>query len=344
MNINPVISLPVSADLSAYSHVGVKLTSTGIALAGSGDRVIGTMIRGNAVAANTGDTVIGRSASVQLATGTGLHFITIANSTAIAMGDELEQWPNGRYGKRGGVITGTGEADDDLITIAGHGLTAGTPLTLVTGTGGAGLTVGTTYYVIATGLTADVFSVAATAAGSAVNISTDYSVLSFRLGSTAGAAGIAVDSAPASNIGGQINALLFASSPSDGIEVLTVARTLTTADSGKTFFLALAGGFTVTLPATASSAGCRFTFIAKVSPTTAYIITSAGGSSGDDIVGWPSNIGGADSVADGNAAGDLLNFVANTALAGDMAEFFCDGTFWYVRAHAKAINALTITG
>jgi hypothetical protein len=90
-----------------------------------------------------------------------------------------------------------------------------------------------------------------------------------------------------------------------------------------------------------TTAGFRATFIVKTSPTTAYTLT---GATADKIVGWPSNIGGADSVADGNAAGDVLNFVANVALAGDMAELWMDGAFYYFRAHAKAINAITITG
>jgi hypothetical protein len=120
---------------------------------------------------------------------------------------------------------------------------------------------------------------------------------------------------------------------------LVTTKTVTAQESGTTFMLNLAGGFTVTLPSVA--AGLKYTFIAGTSPTTAYIILSA---DADKVVGWPSNIGGADSVADGNAAGDQLAFVANTALAGDWAEFISDGSFWYVRAHSKAINALAITG
>jgi len=122
-------------------------------------------------------------------------------------------------------------------------------------------------------------------------------------------------------------------------ETVTTTNTILASENGKTFFLNAAGGFTSTLPTAA--AGLRFTFIVKTNPTTAYIVAAA---TADTIVGWPSNIGGADSVADGNALGDQLNFAANTALAGDMAEFFSDGTYWYVRAHAKAINAITITG
>lgn len=124
-----------------------------------------------------------------------------------------------------------------------------------------------------------------------------------------------------------------------GAEILTAARVLTAADTEKTFFLNLAGGFDVTLPAQA--VGLHFTFIVKTAPTTAYTITSA---VSDTIIGYPGNVGGADSVADGNAAGDVINFVANVALAGDMVELWGDGTSWFARAQAKAINALTITG
>lgn len=132
----------------------------------------------------------------------------------------------------------------------------------------------------------------------------------------------------------------WAASGLNNIETLTAARVLVAGDSGKTFFLSLAGGFDVTLPAL-TTAGFHATFIVKTSPTTAYTLT---GATADKIVGWPSNVGGADSVADGNALGDVVNFVANTALAGDMAELWMDGAFYYVRAHAKAINAITITG
>lgn len=143
------------------------------------------------------------------------------------------------------------------------------------------------------------------------------------------------------NLGGGTTWYVTAGGAAAGqVEVLTAARVLTVADNGKTFFLSLAGGFDVTLPALATGA-FHATFIVKTNPTTAYTLT---GATADKIIGWPSNVGGADSVADGNALGDVVNFVANVALAGDMAELWMDGAFYYVRAHAKAINAITITG
>lgn len=125
-------------------------------------------------------------------------------------------------------------------------------------------------------------------------------------------------------------------------QTLITTTTLTAADSGKPFFLNLAGGFTVNLPSVAF--GLKFTFIVKTAPTTAYILLAEAVADHDTIIGWPINVGGADSAADGNAAGDQINFVANVSLPGDRVDLECDGAFWYARATAKLINAITITG
>lgn len=78
------------------------------------------------------------------------------------------------------VVTGaTIEADDNLVTKASHGLVAGDRVTFTALTGGTGLTVGTTYYVIAGGLTSTKFAVSATSGGSAVNVTVDYSAASY---------------------------------------------------------------------------------------------------------------------------------------------------------------------
>ena len=53
----------------------------------------------------------------------------------------------------------------------------------------------------------------------------------------------------------------------DSMEVLASARTLSNEDSGKTFFLNLAGGFDVALPP--PELGLVFEFVVKTAPTTA---------------------------------------------------------------------------
>ena len=74
------------------------------------------------------------------------------------------------------------EADDDLITAAGHGLVAGDTVIFEADTGGALpaiLTADTQFYVIASGLTTSVFRVATTLGGSTVNIATDGTGVTF---------------------------------------------------------------------------------------------------------------------------------------------------------------------
>jgi len=123
---------------------------------------------------------------------------------------------------------------------------------------------------------------------------------------------------------------------------LTAAATLTESQSGQTFFLNLAGGFTVTLPAPTD--GVEFEFIVGTAPTTAYIIANSAGSSGDTIIGYPVASVASDQTANGNAAGDQINFVANTALPGDSVYLISDGTNWYAKLLGKANGAITITG
>ncbi len=124
-------------------------------------------------------------------------------------------------------------------------------------------------------------------------------------------------------------------------QTLITTRVLTAADSGKTFVLALAGGFTVTLPALA--AGLTFKFIVGVDPTTAYIIASA---AGDDIA----LVGAA---ADGNAvvinsagfSADQVNLVASTAVIGDTVTIDSVGTLgWAAQALVKVGGGVTISG
>lgn len=129
---------------------------------------------------------------------------------------------------------------------------------------------------------------------------------------------------------------------SSSVETLTAADTLTAEDNGKVFFLNLAGGFTVTLPAVASSAGYRVKFVVITAPTTAYIVASA---EGDNI------FGGFDTSADGTAVdsevtggADQVNFVASTAVIGDYLELVSDGTSWYAGGHCNVAAGMTLTG
>lgn len=73
----------------------------------------------------------------------------------------------------------TGSAATDLITKTAHGLVAGDRVYFTTLTGGTGLSLNTNYFVIATGLTADAFAVSTTSGGAAVDITVNYTVVSY---------------------------------------------------------------------------------------------------------------------------------------------------------------------
>lgn len=153
--------------------------------------------------------------------------------------------------------------------------------------------------------------------------------------------GVAFDSTPANSLGGLVRAILFANGGGEGKTQTFAAfpQTLVGSDNGSTIYLNLAGGGTINLPAVA--AGLKFKFVVKTAPTTAYIIVST---PTDIIIGYPVASDGSDQTANGNTAGDQLNFVANVSLPGDSAVFECDGTNWYVAAQGKATGAITITG
>lgn len=80
------------------------------------------------------------------------------------------------------VVTGaTATASTDLINKTSHALTSGTALYFTILTSGTGLTLNTTYYVLAAGLTANAFAVGLTPGGAAVNITVDYTVVQYSL-------------------------------------------------------------------------------------------------------------------------------------------------------------------
>ena len=107
---------------------------------------------------------------------------------------------------------------------------------------------------------------------------------------------------------------------------LSSASTLSADDSGKTFLLALAGGFTTTLPAAAE--GVTYRFIVSVAPTTAYIIVTD--SSANVIHGQVATSEDAAGDVACAAASDTVTFVASKAIIGDWVELTSDGTNWYI--------------
>lgn len=123
---------------------------------------------------------------------------------------------------------------------------------------------------------------------------------------------------------------------------LAAATTLTYGDSGKTLFLNLAGGFTVTLPKV--KAGLEFDFVVKTAPSGAnYIINTSDGQPTMYGQVYTTDINSATDPDFNIVAASRFNFVDAVAVVGDSMRMISDGTYWYIRAFCSVYNAETIT-
>ena len=124
--------------------------------------------------------------------------------------------------------------------------------------------------------------------------------------------------------------------------VLTAATTLVAGDSGKTYFLALAAGFTVTLPAVA--VGLNFKFFVQIAPTGDYVITTPGGA--QILAGLVHSSDGVDGDSETAFTATSVNFIAagGASTIGDSVDLWSDGTNWYARAFCNISTGITITG
>ena len=313
MNSHNVISLPVAVDLTGKEHSSVKLTSTGINLAGPGDRVIGTMLRAE-VKRDDNLSPVGMAADVALSGGIGVHFIRIGNNAAIAFGDSLEQAPNGSYQKRASR-TGTATYADDLVRITAHGFSAGQRImfTTLTTTSGTGLAIGTIYWVSAVGLTADVFKVCGAPGATPIDIgSADYSALTIDTEE----AGVAVMSAALNSATGIIQALLFTVagglesttpvSTGSGNVVLSTSPTIVTPLFSTGCTASGAGSFDLSgSSATFKTPTGRFTFEGPVSHKVVNTAVAAAGADNTDA-GTLTSVGAQHVTSDSAAKGVKL--------------------------------------
>ena len=124
-------------------------------------------------------------------------------------------------------------------------------------------------------------------------------------------------------------------------EVITVARTLTAADSGKVFGIDQdSGAYEITLPLAATAgAGWHVSFINVDVGSNA--VTIANNTDEDTIVGFTSGAdGGAGSSAE--SAVDEIVFISGSQL-GDRCDLFCDGVYFYANAVAHDVAHITIS-
>jgi hypothetical protein len=144
---------------------------------------------------------------------------------------------------------------------------------------------------------------------------------------------------------GTTEVILQEASGASAYERLVTTRVLTAADSGKTFALALAGGFTVTLPLLSTVAGFNCKFVVEIAPTTDYVII-CNTTDLDKMAGQVYGSDGADGDSETDFTADQLNFVASASVIGDSAEVLQVGTAgWQVKAWTNlAATGATFTG
>lgn len=131
----------------------------------------------------------------------------------------------------------------------------------------------------------------------------------------------------------------------DSYESIITTKTITKEDSGKTFGLNLAGGFTITMPAVADvNAGFKVRFRVETNPTTAYIVTENAASDTNIVLGSINTSTGQTAAADFEASGaTFTNFVAATAVVGDWVTWETNGTNWFVYGQCTVVAGITIT-
>ncbi len=125
----------------------------------------------------------------------------------------------------------------------------------------------------------------------------------------------------------------------DSVEISSGTRVITAAETGRTFFINNATGFSHTLPA--ADFGLRYKFIVRTAPTSGNHTVIIGG--GDRIHG---QIGTAE-VSGSNVAtvaiATSINFIANLAIIGDYCEVICDNTNWFVSGLCNVQDGMTTT-
>jgi len=124
-------------------------------------------------------------------------------------------------------------------------------------------------------------------------------------------------------------------------EVISAARTLDSADSGKVFGINQASAYEITLPLVSEvDPGWNVKFI--LTTVAAYAVTIANNTAEDTIVGYTSGGDGGTGSSTDSTAVDEIQFI-NGAQLGDCVEIFCDGTYFHTRATAHDVAHITIS-
>ena len=131
------------------------------------------------------------------------------------------------------------------------------------------------------------------------------------------------------------------------VRKLSVANTLTEADSGSVFLLDSATEFATTLPAVATAgSGWHCKFVVFAAPASAsYTVIEGEGSDANVIIVNGINELEVDDTEDGvsSTGCSTVTFVDGVAIKGDWVDVWCDGSNYYVSGQTKADGGITAT-
>lgn len=123
--------------------------------------------------------------------------------------------------------------------------------------------------------------------------------------------------------------------------LLITTKSVLAAESGMRFFIDLAAGFVITLPAVAL--GLEYDFIVKTALTgSATIVCPAAAALFKGHVLTNDVNSATDSDFDTTAVA-TITLVLNKAVAGDRVKVTCDGVNWHYRAECSVFDAITGT-
>lgn len=138
---------------------------------------------------------------------------------------------------------------------------------------------------------------------------------------------------------GTTEVVLQETSGSGAAAVVITTKAVTAAESGKTFYLDLAGGFVVTLPAVAI--GLRYKFILRTAVTGSLTIVCPAAAALFKGHVLTTDVNSATDSDFDTTAVATLTFVLNKAVAGDLIEIESDGVNWFYSAECSVFDAIT---
>lgn len=138
---------------------------------------------------------------------------------------------------------------------------------------------------------------------------------------------------------GTTEVVLQETSGSGAAEVVITTKAVTAAESGKTFYLDLAGGFVTTLPAVAL--GLRYKFIIRTAPTGSHTIVCPAAAALFKGHVLTTDVNSATDPDFDTTAVATLTFVLNKAVAGDNVTVESDGVNWFYSAECSVFDAIT---